>query len=1428
MKAFTEIKNRDAYSTIRGFVYQVDITILRWLELGENDLLVLEKGEDIDILHGNIEKGKPLRELEQIKVRENNLTLKSDEVLESILNFFLHRKNNPKLKLSFRFITNTDYGKERPAIFLDGSSGIEVWIKLKNRELLNASEYLNEIKNYLRTSANKRIRKFTSKESFDKQNSIENWRDFQLFLSNSTDDEFNDFIFSFEWSLKNDDTAEIGTTIKNKLIEKKIAKNLDIASNFYSRLFFFVFKLLCKKTEKELCKQNLNDQTSNIPLNHSDQIFLDYLNGLFRNIENRVNELEKNIETNNVSIENLYKTVGNLANTDAIFNYSLNNLPINSPSLIPTGSLRKEKVNQLINFFKEKTWIALQGINGTGKSQLAVLISKEYSQHWWLELREYREDEGKSAVMIEIFLTSISNVKPVSDRVKWINGVVNSIPPNSIIIFNDIPRITDNSRLKELLILLSNSLAKKEIKLLTTSNYILNDRIKNSLQKNILLEERQLEFSDSEIKEYFINNAAPEQVLNYIGLVSAISSRNPRLVSAVLYYLKSIQWGEDSSEIFEVLLNKEFTKEVIEDVQFSIKKNLTNEKTRELLYRLSLIHGSFDLTEVKYVSKINESIENPYEKLLELINIWIQPQEKEMYQLSPLIQDIANYNLTEDVIKNVHLALGEAILSRKKLNTINASQAIHQFVAGKDFNQAGSILMMVLNSSKTMEEIKEIQSWGYLSYWHNVELPKEMSPLIRSLVRFAQIRVFDILDIDSNLYKQQIINSLDEPNLSKIEQFTINLFSCHYVLETDLSKFWLLFNNAMNALLAFEKENNKIFEVKVISNLLWLCVRKLESSIDINKWFETIEALEFNFKIDFFNDPIADTSIAIMNNDIVSLENKKADIDINWDEVIKRMEILIFHFKKRKQESLEAITLREVLVCQFERLKKKKETIKTASSAINGFVLDESKYLIYDIIARLLYNNKDISASVPWFKKAIEINCENNLHYIDTLIYYASAISTKNSLKSIEYLLKAVQIAEKREKFDELDYIRLLGELAIAYWVDGNYVQSFECFENVLSKLFEYKKDNPGERWIRLFKLTGHSLGFISSILNEEEVRKMKDGADFFEPYQGMYFFNNKDFSHLYDSSNDPISMALLANCAEGVNNLDKAYTWSLKAFDLARKNGNERIIITISAVCSQYSLINFKIEEAFESRLLFAAISTCLKGEAKEKYEKSVGMKFTEILDKKPSENWNIAEDLTVFYAIIPMFIMVLTDQLQDSKEKDSHFDNFLNLLINYEIQASNQSQWSVVEELSRKIVTNAITEKILIGRSNTFGEIGKKQEQIICILGMIFMGKDLNLIVMQLLNIIPYFTKVFKKFSNHSILKYVVVPFVKAICTRLVEKNFVGSNSDLEKLKLGIEQIENKNEHATQFTIQLIVQEFEINIVGNKKLWLYEFQEI
>lgn len=137
---FNEISGRDAWGTIRGYVYQVDLTILRWMELEENDSLELECGEDIDIVHRDLQKQELSRELEQLKVREYNLSLNQKVVLEILKNFYTHKVNNPGQNLTFRFVTNTAYGREQTALFARGEKGIDAWIRLSANPVIDPAD----------------------------------------------------------------------------------------------------------------------------------------------------------------------------------------------------------------------------------------------------------------------------------------------------------------------------------------------------------------------------------------------------------------------------------------------------------------------------------------------------------------------------------------------------------------------------------------------------------------------------------------------------------------------------------------------------------------------------------------------------------------------------------------------------------------------------------------------------------------------------------------------------------------------------------------------------------------------------------------------------------------------------------------------------------------------------------------------------------------------------------------------------------------------------------------------------------------------------------------------------------------------------------------------------------------------------------------
>src|ERR1700733_4898496 len=101
---FKSDPSRDASAVIAGYVYQVDVTIHRWINLQPNEVLELERGEDLDVVRISSDHAEDLRILEQVKLRTAALTLRSANALEALANFCEHRQSNPASRLNFRYI----------------------------------------------------------------------------------------------------------------------------------------------------------------------------------------------------------------------------------------------------------------------------------------------------------------------------------------------------------------------------------------------------------------------------------------------------------------------------------------------------------------------------------------------------------------------------------------------------------------------------------------------------------------------------------------------------------------------------------------------------------------------------------------------------------------------------------------------------------------------------------------------------------------------------------------------------------------------------------------------------------------------------------------------------------------------------------------------------------------------------------------------------------------------------------------------------------------------------------------------------------------------------------------------------------------------------------------------------------------------------
>lgn len=127
--AFTGIPNRDATPSIRGYVYQIYQSVLAWMLLSEDDVLILEGAEDFDV------RANLVVVTTQVKHVANNVTLRTGAVVDAIQNFWIHQQKNKEFRVYLRFLTTAVAGCEQGTPFGTGKPGLEYWISVAQNKV---------------------------------------------------------------------------------------------------------------------------------------------------------------------------------------------------------------------------------------------------------------------------------------------------------------------------------------------------------------------------------------------------------------------------------------------------------------------------------------------------------------------------------------------------------------------------------------------------------------------------------------------------------------------------------------------------------------------------------------------------------------------------------------------------------------------------------------------------------------------------------------------------------------------------------------------------------------------------------------------------------------------------------------------------------------------------------------------------------------------------------------------------------------------------------------------------------------------------------------------------------------------------------------------------------------------------------------------
>jgi hypothetical protein len=340
---------RDATNSIRGYVYQAYQSVLAWIQLGVNEILVLEGAEDFDIHFGSTVTTT------QVKNVAGNLTLRSSDVVDSINNYWVNCERNLGYEIVLHFLATADAGQEQSSPFGSGQKGLEYW-----RSAEADGFDIEPIRTFLLT--------------LKLESSL------QTFIQSASEDELRKkLIRRIKWDLGNGPINSLQSVIENEL--KVHGLKLGINSHYSIQALAHLLKeiadLLSTKGRKEL---RFGDFISSFDVATTVSIPRGEMEAM--RSRNNLQLLAGMLDLAEMSrLVNRPPTIGRT-------------LPV-----VDGGIARSSVVSNFSKLLREQRIIFLYGSSGLGKTNLASLISHEVGGNWgWAGFRSMSPDQIKDVL----------------------------------------------------------------------------------------------------------------------------------------------------------------------------------------------------------------------------------------------------------------------------------------------------------------------------------------------------------------------------------------------------------------------------------------------------------------------------------------------------------------------------------------------------------------------------------------------------------------------------------------------------------------------------------------------------------------------------------------------------------------------------------------------------------------------------------------------------------------------------------------------------------------------------------------------------------------------------------------------------------------------------------------------------------------------
>lgn len=615
------VRDRDAQAAIRGFVYQVDLTILRWLKLDDADLLLPERAEDIDIIAQWMNGGDE-QLLEQVKNLSGNVTLNTPAVRGALAGFYEHRAANPGKPLSFRFSTNAEIVRERTSHFDDKVPGIQAWNETRTAANASATRIAS-------------IRKTLAEASKPDDLATQTWDDFIAFVNTAPDAGLIDFVRTVEFSCGLGDDQETKLLVIEQLTSGGYCTVPESAEPAYLALFHHVMRLLCGDPPRQLRRANI------APIIEAAYPTSPRVALALRLLSERVTAVETELREH----------ARRLTHAEASLNLSFTTpRDLTTPPPAPAAEIdRTTLADRLIGETRTGRLVAVTGQLGMGKTQLIRLACARLNRPLaWLRLRGAPPEEASLRIARVIAFCEETTVPEV-------------------LVLDDMPPLNFGSEdLRDRLARLVANGPWNAVRIISSSAGVHSTQAIAAFAPGAFVSFAIPNLDAAEAKSYVqvLGGALDERAIQYL---LQFTGAHPQMFVAVCRYLADNGWTLQA-DIVQGLLERRFADGLTAETAQRFIATVKDESARELVHRMRVCVRRAGTRQLQALSSVDPIVNDPLTKVATLDGVWLQQDRAREWVVSPLLQSLPAEAVPEARRIACHAALAHSFDDNKKLN----------------------------------------------------------------------------------------------------------------------------------------------------------------------------------------------------------------------------------------------------------------------------------------------------------------------------------------------------------------------------------------------------------------------------------------------------------------------------------------------------------------------------------------------------------------------------------------------------------------------------------------------------------------------------------------------------------------------------------------------------------------------------------------